>query len=215
MTSAGQLERPGFARSELTRAEQTAYQAYLEEIARDHCPFLRDSLLSGNTSTEVIRVTGDLATLDFPRLFLLVLRRVDDFVTQRRMLTVRSKLLYCRNIAVIGPIAGAGQWDRLMSSLHWPLKNDYTACGVMFGKFWPGEALTARNGEPIPDPPFGLLSIRSALRHRDQTFFKRAPGLIADLQGADMNRTDNPLSSVARASTDQALVLLKDRIKLF
>ncbi len=215
MTDIGKIDRPGFARSEFTRTEQASYQAYLEKIAQDHCPFLRDSLFRGGTVTDVFRISEDVYSLDFLRLFLAVLRCVEGFVAQRRKFTARAKLLYCRNIAMIGPIGEAAEWNRLMSSLHWPLKDDYTACGVMFGKFWPGEALTSRSGVPIPDPPFGLLSIRSALRHRDQAFFERSPWLIGELQGADMNCADNTLSRVARAKTDQALEILKDRVKLY
>jgi len=153
---------------------------YIDSIAGKFCPFIRPSTRAQSMRTSIYELSGVEDQIE-PSMFYLGLLHTEILRRVRFLTPPHRAVLACENL--IFRFDGEDQVDgkALFAWPHWLLKTRYTNVGIMFGKFWLGEEADSRLGQPIPAPPYHLLSIRSAVIKRDPQFFRKAPGLLGDL----------------------------------
>ncbi|MGH8887302.1 MAG: hypothetical protein ACRDYX_19480 [Egibacteraceae bacterium] len=189
----------------------TAFGWYSSAVAVKFCPYLaaaeQGGLLYGH---EHVLPDMDQTWLE-AEIFSLGVIHTEAFRRARHRLGARERVLLCDNLVFV-PAAGSASWDgrRLLAWPHWALKFLYTGAGVMFGKFWAGEASEARSGLPIPPPPCNFLSIRSAVKAKDPRFFTKAASLESELLAAS-DHGQNVHASFTRVDpTDFSVELLRE-----
>ena len=162
---------------------------YIDSIAGKFCPFIRPSTRAQSMRTSVYELSGVGDRVELS-MFYLGLLHTEILRRTRFQAPPRRAVLACENL--IFRFDGEDQVDgeSLFAWPHWLLKTRYTNVGVMFGKFWLGEEADSRLGQPIPAPPYHILSIRSAVIKRDPQFFHKAPGLLGDLLTSDDDGRD-------------------------
>nr|WP_237526412.1 hypothetical protein [Streptomyces sp. SID4913] len=150
-----------------------------------HCPYLAPSLQQGLTTWTVYRADGDAEAVQ-AELFHAGAQAAEWL---RPLLSRPHGLLRCENIVLLGEVPGTGHRG-LLAWPHWVLKNLYGPVGVMFGKFYAGEAEVTGVGHPIPAAPASFLPVRAAVRRRDPRFLHATPDLAAALATAEDDGRD-------------------------
>lgn len=68
---------------------------------------------------------------------------------------------------------------KLIECVHSSLKPELGRYGLLVGKFWPEEnSIGKDSGRPIPNCPFGLISVRPYCGRTDDKFFDTSPELL-------------------------------------
>ncbi len=167
---------------------------YLNDIARDFCPFLRLSLDRGFCSFSLYEISN-YTMLDAQEfLFCTGLVHTQRLRAMRRVIGKQSHL-WCENVVLTTSDEVTVDGKELFSWPHWCLKSLYSKSSVVCGKFWIGETGLDKNGRQIPEPVSHFLSIRSAIKEMDGRFFQKATELRNDFeQGEDVG--DDPLTEI-------------------
>ena len=157
--------------------------SYIASISSGFCPYI-------SPSTNVNAIHNTVYMLDENQgleasIFYLGLLHTEILRDSRVKSSPGVAVLSCDNLIFRFASEKAVDGKALFAWPHWLLKTHYTEVGVLFGKFWLGEQENSRLGEPIPPPPYHVLSIRSTIIKRDPAFFQKAPGLLGDLLESD------------------------------
>jgi len=177
---------------------------YSAEVADGFCPFIRPALArnvlyfseyrprlrSGRSNDEYVFSYGVIHT---------ELLRV-----LRRRAAAADKVLACENL-IFRAEGEQNFGSALLEQAHWCLKLLYTDCGILFGKFWIGEIAHARDGRPMPIPPYHLLSIRSGVKTLDTRFFTKAQELRPAFVAAE-DRGQDAFEHVALTGVQNRIV---------
>ncbi len=162
---------------------------YVASIAGQFCPFIDPSTRARAMRNSVYELSGEEDQIE-AAIFYLGLLHTEILRGTRFASLPRYAVLACENLIFRFENEREIDGKGLFAWPHWILKTTYTTVGILFGKFWLGEQEDSRKGEPIPPPPYHLLSIRSAVVRRDPQFFQKAPGLLGALLESDDNGQD-------------------------
>ncbi|MFJ5548712.1 hypothetical protein [Streptomyces sp. NPDC093225] len=167
--------RAGALRVTADRTTTPAFTEYLDAVAA-HCPYLAPSVRYGLTYWTTYAIEPGVELFDVEAgLFSAAVAAAERV----RLLAKGARgHLVCENLVVAGAARRHLDWP------HWALKNLYGPVGLMFGKFWEGEADTSRHGAALPVPPVTFLSIRPAVRPRDPRFLRNTPDLAEAVRDA-------------------------------
>lgn len=137
-----------------------------------------------------------------------------ETMRQARFRIKSGKHILCENVVFDFCGESSAAAKDVFSWPHWCLKVLYTSVGVMFGKFWVGERTLARNGQKIPEPAMNFISVRSAIKIKDERFFQKSPHLIPEFFDA-ADKGDNILikaSIIAPEESDELLSYFKQAL---
>lgn len=158
---------------------------YARQIGSSFCPFVEPALSKGLLRFSHYRLAEQPMPELQKKIFYLGYLHT-ELLRMARASAASSveKILMSENLifSLDGEYAIDGK--EMMDWPHWALKLLYTKTGVLFGKFWKGEKGISKHGNPIPPPPYHLLSIRSGIKSRDAQFFKKAEFLLEDFVSA-------------------------------
>lgn len=169
-------------RSLVQFGQDDLFANYCEAISNHFCPFLRPAMehkvLFVNRYSLFGRTLGEFEE----NVFYIGIIEIEKFRKRRMELKGATKLLLCENVIFdLGKQNYTIDGQKLFNWSHYLLKVLYTQVGIMIGKFWIEERDTSIQGQPIPEPPYHFLSIRSAVKPKDPEFFTKAKFLLPTL----------------------------------
>lgn len=175
------------ARRPLTRGDRDPFTNHCLSTTAV-CPYLSRSINRQRTFVSEYRIGGGTIADLQAAVFYAAIPAVEAFRDSTRA-TDRDSGLQCENVAfMIADPGMAANGRDVLEWPHWMLKLLYTKAGLVFGKFWKGETLISRSGLAAPVPERNFLSIRWALRGRDDHFFESTPFLQRQFENASYDR---------------------------
>ena len=183
--SGGEVDKTGsslFSEYTPNEAEETTFAEYLEALSRSFCPYIAESQKQSAFETTKFRILCAPTIFCERRLIALyTLREVYRFINIRRHLPTDVRRFLCFNILIYAHEDRSElDWRLAIGLVHWMMKKRFSRFGIMFGKFWPGESLLSKKNRLVPDPPCGIISIRSGYLDRDVKFFSMAPECLSE-----------------------------------
>lgn len=155
--------------------ESVQLQEFVNIVGDHFCPFIHAAYNAGvlyfheYSIGELERFGGGDAVAGLFNAAIIHTERLRDERLRYDAVDDRARsTLICDNLVVAG--SENFNWRSAKNVVDWPhyiLKNMYSSCGLMFGKFWTREEDEGLDGRPIPPPQVTFLSIRSVVKLRD------------------------------------------------
>jgi hypothetical protein len=149
---------------------ESAFYEYLDKMA-EYCPYLMPAKNSQNINNIFFDISEKDRLLIENGIFWESVRVTEKFRKVRQDLDTPNKILLNFNLIFLFE-------SEILNILDWPhylLKVLYTEVGIVFGKFQKGKS---GDNFPLPQFQFTHLSIRSAVKKKDERFFNKAPYLL-------------------------------------
>lgn len=169
-------------RSPIRFGQDDLFGDYCETISNSFCPFLRPAMEHKVLFVNRYSLSGRALEEFEENVFYIGVVEIERFRKLRMELKGVMKVLLCENVIFdLGKLNQTIDGQKLFNWSHYLLKVLYTQVGIMLGKFWIKERDTSIRGQPIPEPPYHFLSIRSAIKPKDPEFFTKAKFLLPTL----------------------------------